>query len=139
VRRTIGPALCGLGRVWSAGICLSHRALATPVAGRAQCILTRSPGVRCFLRHIGAAGFRVGSALCQEAVRLGWVVFWRTHGSRPLPLPSPYGSCSNETRLTTTNWIPRNLGEKKGKKNYIYKKEVPSVTASLLQTATRGS
>uniref|UniRef100_A0A4W5K5F2 Phospholipid-transporting ATPase n=1 Tax=Hucho hucho TaxID=62062 RepID=A0A4W5K5F2_9TELE len=33
-------------------------------------------------------------ALCQEAVRLGWVVFRRTS-----PLLSPYGSCSDETRL----------------------------------------
>ena len=36
--------------------------------GRVQCTLTRSPGVRCFLWHIGAAGFSVGWALCQEAV-----------------------------------------------------------------------
>uniref|UniRef100_A0A673WG65 PX domain-containing protein n=1 Tax=Salmo trutta TaxID=8032 RepID=A0A673WG65_SALTR len=28
---------------------------------------TRSPGVRCFLRHIGAAGFLVKRALCQKA------------------------------------------------------------------------
>uniref|UniRef100_A0A4W5PKK5 BicC family RNA binding protein 1 n=1 Tax=Hucho hucho TaxID=62062 RepID=A0A4W5PKK5_9TELE len=34
-----------------------------------------------------------------KAVRLGWVVFRGTHGSRPSPLPSPYGSCSDETRL----------------------------------------
>ena len=37
---------------------------------------------RCFLRHIGAAGFRVGCALC-----------------RPSSLLSSYGSCSDETRL----------------------------------------
>ena len=48
-RRTIGPASSGFGRVWPAGISLSHRALAAPVAGRVQCTLTRSPGVRCFL------------------------------------------------------------------------------------------
>ena len=29
---------------------------------------------------------QVKQALCQEAMRLGWVVFWRMHGSRPLPL-----------------------------------------------------
>jgi hypothetical protein len=90
---TIGPVSSRLGRAWLAG------ALATPVVGWAQCTLTGSPGVWCFLRHIGAAGFRVGCALCQEAVRLGWVVFRRTHGSRPSPLPSPYVSCSDETRL----------------------------------------
>jgi hypothetical protein len=76
-RRTIGPASSGLGRVWPAEIPLSR------VASRAQCTLTRSPGVRCFLRDIGAAGFLVGWALCQEAVQLGWVVFRRTHGFRP--------------------------------------------------------
>ena len=81
--------------------------------GRAQCTLTQSPGAQCFLRHIGAAGFRVKRALCQEAVRFGWVVFRRTHFSRPSPLQSPYWSCSVGTRLTT-NWIPRNWGEKKG-------------------------
>ena len=43
--------------------------------------------------------FWVKSALSQEAVQLGWVVFWRMHGSRPSPLPSPYGSCSDETGL----------------------------------------
>ena len=63
-RRTIGLASSGLGRVWPVGISLSHRALATPVAGRAQCMLTRSPGAQCFLWHIGAAGFRVGCTLC---------------------------------------------------------------------------
>jgi hypothetical protein len=128
-RRTIDPALSGLGRVRPAGISLSHRALATPVAGRAQCTLTRSPGVRCFLWHIGAAGFLVGWALCQEAVRLGWVVFRRTHGSRPSPLPSPYRSCSDETRLTTTNWIRRNWGEKRHEK---YKKKITVPVAAGL-------
>jgi hypothetical protein len=98
-RHTIGPASSALGMVWPAGISLSHRALATPVAGRAQYTLTRLPGVQCFLRHIGVAGFRVGCALCQEAVRQGWVEFRRTRGSRLSPLPSPYGSCSDETRL----------------------------------------
>jgi hypothetical protein len=78
---------------------LSHCALATPVAGWAQCQLTRSPGVRCFRRYVGAAGFRVKCSLCQEAVRLGWVVFRKTRGSRPSALLCPYRSCSDETRL----------------------------------------
>ena len=34
----------------------------------------------------------------KEAVRLGWVVYWRTHDFQPSSLPSPYGSCSDETR-----------------------------------------
>jgi hypothetical protein len=57
-------ASSGLGRVWPGGISLSHRALATPVAGRAQCTLSRSAGAQCFLRHIGVTGFQVGCALC---------------------------------------------------------------------------
>ena len=28
----------------------------------------------------------------------GWVVYRRTHDIQPLSLPSPYGSCSDETR-----------------------------------------
>ncbi|CDQ75845.1 unnamed protein product [Oncorhynchus mykiss] len=47
------------------GVSLSHRAAATPVAGRAQCALTKVARYTvCFLRHIGAAGFRVGCVLC---------------------------------------------------------------------------
>ena len=53
---------------------LSHRALATSEAVWAQCPLTRSPGVRCFLRHFGVAGFRVKWALCHEAVGTGTMV-----------------------------------------------------------------
>ncbi|XP_045555790.1 uncharacterized protein isoform X6 [Salmo salar] len=79
------------------------RALATPVAGRAQCTLARSPGVRCFLQHIGAAGFRVKRALCQEAVRIGWVVFQTTHGSQPSPLPSPHGVSAMGQDSSTTH------------------------------------
>jgi hypothetical protein len=37
----------------------------------------------CTVFDIRVAGFRVKRALCQEAVWLGWVVFRRTHGSRP--------------------------------------------------------
>ena len=89
----------GYRRLWPAGKSMSHLTRATSVVGRAQCTLTQSSGVQCFHRHIGAAGIRVKWTLCQQAVRLGWVVFWRTHGSWPSRLPSPYGSCSIETRL----------------------------------------
>ncbi|CDQ69348.1 unnamed protein product [Oncorhynchus mykiss] len=40
------------------------------------------------LRHIGAAGFRVGCALRSSAA--GWVVYRRTHDFQPSSLPSPY-------------------------------------------------
>ena len=70
-RRTIGLASSGLGRVWPVGISLSHRALVTPVAGWAQCTLTRSPGARCFLQHIGAAGFRVARCVKKQCSLVG--------------------------------------------------------------------
>jgi hypothetical protein len=88
--------------VWVRGgfeISVSHRTLATPMVGRTPASWLRSPIVRCLLRHIGTAGFRVKRAVCQEAVRLGRVMFQRMHGSRPSPLPSPYESCSDGTRL----------------------------------------
>ena len=46
VRRTIGPASSGVGRVWPAGISLSHHSLATSVSGWAQCTLTRSNQIK---------------------------------------------------------------------------------------------
>jgi hypothetical protein len=103
-RRAIVQASSGFGR----HECLSHLALATPVVDRAQCTLTRLPGAQCFLRHIGAAGFRVKWALGQEAVWLGWVVFGGHTALDPSPLPSPLGSCSDETRsqLDVTKLIP---------------------------------
>ena len=85
--------------VWPTSMALPHRPLATPCGRPGACTLTRLPVVRCFLQHIGASGFWVKWEVCQEAVRLGRVVFRRTHGSQPLPLPSPYGSCSNGTIL----------------------------------------
>jgi hypothetical protein len=42
---TVGIALSGLVRDWPVGISSSHRAPATPVAGRAQCTLTKA--ARC--------------------------------------------------------------------------------------------
>ena len=43
--------------------------------------LTRSPAGRRFLQYIGAAGYWVKGALCQEAVLLGRIVFQRMQGS----------------------------------------------------------
>ena len=40
-RHPIGIASSGLGRAWPVGISLTHRTPATPVAGRAQCTLTK--------------------------------------------------------------------------------------------------
>ena len=34
----------------------------------------------------------------KEAVRLGWVVYRRTHDFQPSSLQGPYGSCNDETR-----------------------------------------
>ena len=72
---TIGPVPPGLGEG------LAGRDVLVPLrssdyCGRpGTCTLAQSPGVWCFLRHIGAAGFQVKRALCHEAVQLGWVVF----------------------------------------------------------------
>jgi hypothetical protein len=66
----------GKGRVWLAGMSLSHRALVTPFAGGAQCTLTRLPGARYFVWHISVAGFRVN--LCLSRVRTG-VAVMRQH------------------------------------------------------------
>ena len=62
-RCTIGQASSGLGRAWPVGISLSHGAPATPVAGRAQCALTKVARGTVFLPTIGAAGFWVGCTL----------------------------------------------------------------------------
>ena len=97
---------------------LSHRALATPVAGRAQCTLTRSPGVQCFLRHIGVAGFRVKRALCQEAVRLCCV----SEDARLSTFASPESvrELQRCDKTVTTNWIPGNWGERGVIKEDLY-------------------
>ena len=56
-RRTIGPASSGLGEG------LAGRDVHVPLrssdscGGPGVCTLTRSPGVRCFLRHVGVAGW----------------------------------------------------------------------------------
>ena len=66
--------------------------------GLGACTLAWVPVVQCFLWHIGVPGFHAQQTVCQEAVRLGRVLDpW--HGSRPLPLPSLYGICSDVTRL----------------------------------------
>jgi hypothetical protein len=99
-RRIIGPAPSGLGEGLAGRDFLVTSRSIDSCGGPDTCTLTWSPGVRCFLRHIGAAGFWVKQALCQEAVRLGWVVFRRTHGSRSSALPGVlYGNCSDGTRL----------------------------------------
>jgi hypothetical protein len=43
----------------------------------------------------GCQGHGVSS---DTLVQLGWVVYQRMHDFKPLSLPSPYGSCSDETR-----------------------------------------
>ena len=47
---------------------LVYRALVTPCGRPSACKLVPSPAGRCFLRHIGVAGFWVMQAVCQEAV-----------------------------------------------------------------------
>ena len=91
-RRTIGLASSGLGRVWPVGISLSHRAPATPVAGRAQ---------GCQVHGVSSVTLvRLASGLDARCVKkqCGLVGYRRTHDSQSSSLPSPYGSCSDETR-----------------------------------------
>ncbi|XP_064880536.1 carbonic anhydrase 4b isoform X2 [Oncorhynchus nerka] len=52
----------------------------------------------------------IPSEIDSGRVGCGWAGLWRTHCSRPSPLPSPYRSFSDETRLTI-NWIPRKWGK----------------------------
>ena len=80
-RRTIGLASSGLGWVWPVGISLSHRAPATPVAGRAQCALTKVHGVSST-----TVVWLDGRCVKKQC---GLVVFRMTHG---------FLSCSDETR-----------------------------------------
>ena len=88
-RRTIGLASSGLGRDWSVGIFLSHRAPTTPVAGQAQV-------ARCTTHWCGWLPGWMRAVLRSNTA--GWVVYRRTHDIQPSSLPSLYGSCSNETR-----------------------------------------
>ena len=106
-RSTIRPALSV--RVWPAGMSLSHRALATPVAGRVQCTLTQSPGVRCFLQHIGLVGIVSRSS----AAWLGCV----SEDTRLSTVESPESvrDLQRWDKTVTTNWISRNWGEKGSK------------------------
>ena len=103
---TIGPASPGLGEGLVGRDDLVPLCSSDSCGGPGACTLTRSPVVQCFLRHIGAAGFQV-----KRAVWLGKVMFRRTHGSRPSPLQSPYGSCRVGTRLQ----LPIGNHEKGGK------------------------
>jgi hypothetical protein len=97
-RRTIGLALSGLWRVWPVGISLSHRAPVTPVAGRAQCTLTKVARCTVFppANWCGWLPGWMRAVLRSSAAWLGCVS--EEHGFRPSSVPSPYGSCSDETR-----------------------------------------
>jgi hypothetical protein len=99
-------------RVWPAGrnvLVLSHSS--DSCDGPDACTLTRSPGAWRFLRHIGATGFRVKGAVCQEAVWLGRSCF----GGRMvvnLRLSRVHTGVAAMGKTVTTNWVPRNWGEK---------------------------
>ena len=89
---TIGPASSGLGEgLASLDVLIPLHSSDSLWRARAHARWHQSPVVQCSLQHIVAADFQVKQAVCQEAVQLGRVVFQRTHGSRPSPLPSPYG------------------------------------------------
>ena len=108
-RRTIGPALSGLREV------LAGQDVLVPsrsCGGLGACTLP----VQRFLRHIGAAGFRVKRAVCQEAMWLGRVVF-RGCMALNLCLGIAVMGQDSDYQLATAN-----LGRKGGKKNKLSKK-----------------
>ena len=117
-RRTIGLASSGLGRVWPVGISLSHRAPATPVAGRAQCTLTKvarctvfppthptrlTSGLdaRCVQKQCGLVGLCIGG-------RLTFTLRLSRARTRGVALRQ---DSSSDDQLDTTK-----LGRKKGEK-----------------------
>jgi hypothetical protein len=71
-RRAIGPASSGLGKGLAGWDVLVPSRSSNSCWRPCACTLTRSPGVWCFLRHIGEAGFRVKYALCQIR-RAAWL------------------------------------------------------------------
>jgi hypothetical protein len=89
-RCTIGLASSRLGRVWPVGISLSHRAPATLVAGRAQCMLTK-------LYHYHEICLMVTTALLKKHLnRVNAIIFF-------LPPSSMYSMYSFQT------WLPMRL------------------------------
>ena len=80
--RTIGPASPSLGEGLARQDVLIPSRSSDSCGRPGACMLTQ-----CFLGHISVAGFRVKQAVSQEVVRLGRVMFLRTHDSRPF-LPS---------------------------------------------------
>ena len=95
-QRTIGQASSGFGRALPVGISLSHRAPATPVAGQAQCALTKVALVH------GVSSdtlVRLASGLDARCVKKQCgLVGLCIRGLMTSSLPSPYGSCSDRTR-----------------------------------------
>jgi hypothetical protein len=93
-RHTIGPALSGLGEGLAEEAWLGSLRSSDSL-GRVPAGWLRSSVERCFLRHISAAGFRVKRAgvkkrsLACHVSEGAWI---------DLCLPSPLGSCSDETR-----------------------------------------
>ena len=86
--QVIGPALSGLGEV----LVPLRSSDSLWWAGRLQAKLD---GISSDTLVRLASGL---SFWLKQAVRLG-VMFWWTLGSRSLPLPSPWGSCSDGTKL----------------------------------------
>ena len=104
-RRTIGPASFGLRWAWQAGMSLSHRAPATPVAGRAQCALTK-------VRHIGVAGFQGGwHCVKKQCGLVGLCIGGRMTFNLRLS-PARMGVIAMRQDCSyKNNWIPRKGGQ----------------------------
>jgi hypothetical protein len=94
-RRTIGPALSGLGEG------LADRDVLVPSRSSDSCGAGHSDTVSQVYCVFSDALVRLTSRLSGHYVKkqCGLFVFRRMHGSRPSPLQSPYGSCNDGTRL----------------------------------------
>ena len=103
-QRTIGPVSSGLGEGLPNRDVLVPSRSSDSCGEPGACTLTWSAGVQRFLRHIGAPGFRVKHALCQEAVRLGGVV---SEDARLSTFASPESvrELQRWDKTVTTNWI----------------------------------
>ena len=108
------------------GAQVAHRALATPCGGPGACRLT-SVG-RC-------TGFPQ-THWCGWLLVLGRVMFRRTQGSRPSPLPSPYGVSAMGQDCTFQ--LGRKKGEKFQNNQNLFLKTLTFLKVSCLSCAMSG-
>ena len=107
-------------QVWAAGMSLSHRPLETPCGRQGTCTLTRLHVVRCFLRHIGAAGFGVKRAVCQQAERLGGGRISEDAWLLTIASAESVQELQRWDKTVTTNWGEKGIKSQIKYIKYIY-------------------